>query len=209
MLSRSVSSLCNGCSHSCRALMSARRVWMFSDSSSSDFEDRGPPRSALARHLVGVQRPSPSARRLRSSRARISSLGGTESASNMGVRSLPGSQPVLLVLWDVDGTLVHTAGHGRYAFEEAYETVVGRPFEQNVPMRDAPTGRSPCRCSKATTTTCRACSRSSRLALEDRRERVAAEGGAYPGVPRRSPRCTSATTSSTRSSPATSPPTPR
>ena len=39
---------------------------------------------------------------------------------------------MLLVLWDVDGTLVHTGGHGRYAFEEAYETVVGRPFEQNV-----------------------------------------------------------------------------
>ena len=37
------------------------------------------------------------------------------------------------MLWDVDGTLVHTAGHGRYAFEEAYETVVGRRFEQNVP----------------------------------------------------------------------------
>jgi phosphoglycolate phosphatase-like HAD superfamily hydrolase len=32
---------------------------------------------------------------------------------------------VLLVLWDVDGTLVRTAGHGRYAFEDAYRTVVG------------------------------------------------------------------------------------
>jgi phosphoglycolate phosphatase-like HAD superfamily hydrolase len=36
---------------------------------------------------------------------------------------------VLLVLWDVDGTLVRTAGHGRYAFEEAFETVVGRTPE--------------------------------------------------------------------------------
>jgi phosphoglycolate phosphatase-like HAD superfamily hydrolase len=34
---------------------------------------------------------------------------------------------MLLVLWDVDGTLVHTAGHGRYAFEQAFERVVGRP----------------------------------------------------------------------------------
>jgi len=34
---------------------------------------------------------------------------------------------MLLVLWDVDGTLVRTAGHGRYAFEEAFEAVVGRP----------------------------------------------------------------------------------
>jgi phosphoglycolate phosphatase-like HAD superfamily hydrolase len=32
-------------------------------------------------------------------------------------------------LWDVDGTLVRTAGHGRYAFEEAFETVVGRTPE--------------------------------------------------------------------------------
>jgi phosphoglycolate phosphatase-like HAD superfamily hydrolase len=32
---------------------------------------------------------------------------------------------VLLVLWDVDGTLVHTAGHGRFAFEEAFRSVVG------------------------------------------------------------------------------------
>jgi phosphoglycolate phosphatase len=33
---------------------------------------------------------------------------------------------VLLVLWDVDGTLVRTAGHGRWAFEEAFQAVVGR-----------------------------------------------------------------------------------
>ncbi len=33
---------------------------------------------------------------------------------------------MLLVLWDVDGTLVRTAGHGRVAFEEAFQTVVGR-----------------------------------------------------------------------------------
>ena len=33
---------------------------------------------------------------------------------------------VLLVLWDIDGTLVDSAGHGRYAFEDAFGTVVGR-----------------------------------------------------------------------------------
>ena len=33
---------------------------------------------------------------------------------------------MLLVLWDIDGTLVHTASHGRFAFEEAFRTVVGR-----------------------------------------------------------------------------------
>src|SRR5918999_797619 len=69
---------------------------------------------------------------------------------------------MLLVLWDVDGTLVHTAGHGRFAFEEAYETVVGRPFEQNVPYA----GRT-----------------DRQIALEGRREQVAAEGRTYPGVP--------------------------
>jgi phosphoglycolate phosphatase-like HAD superfamily hydrolase len=32
---------------------------------------------------------------------------------------------VLLVLWDIDGTLVDSAGHGRHAFEEAFQEVMG------------------------------------------------------------------------------------
>jgi phosphoglycolate phosphatase-like HAD superfamily hydrolase len=32
-----------------------------------------------------------------------------------------------LVLWDIDGTLVNSAGYGRDAFAEAFEAVVGRP----------------------------------------------------------------------------------
>jgi phosphoglycolate phosphatase len=32
---------------------------------------------------------------------------------------------VLLVLWDIDGTLVDSAGHGRHAFEEAFAAVAG------------------------------------------------------------------------------------
>ena len=32
---------------------------------------------------------------------------------------------MLLVLWDIDGTLVDSAGHGRHAFEEAFADVVG------------------------------------------------------------------------------------
>jgi len=36
---------------------------------------------------------------------------------------------VLLVLWDIDGTLVDSAGHGRHAFEEAFRAVVGRDPE--------------------------------------------------------------------------------
>ena len=40
-----------------------------------------------------------------------------------------------LVLWDIDGTLVNTAGHGRAAFMQAFETVLGRaPDPDNVPM---------------------------------------------------------------------------
>jgi phosphoglycolate phosphatase-like HAD superfamily hydrolase len=40
-----------------------------------------------------------------------------------------------LVLWDIDGTLVHTAGHGRAAFAEAFERLVGRPpAHDGVPM---------------------------------------------------------------------------
>ncbi len=33
---------------------------------------------------------------------------------------------MLLVLWDVDGTLIHAGGHGARAFEEAFEAVTGR-----------------------------------------------------------------------------------
>ena len=32
---------------------------------------------------------------------------------------------MLLVLWDIDGTLVDSAGHGRRAFEEAFVEVLG------------------------------------------------------------------------------------
>ena len=37
---------------------------------------------------------------------------------------------MLLVLWDVDGTLVASGGHGRYAFEEAFHEVTGRTPER-------------------------------------------------------------------------------
>ena len=39
-----------------------------------------------------------------------------------------------LVLWDIDGTLVDTAGHGARAFGDAFEVVFGRPPEALVPM---------------------------------------------------------------------------
>jgi phosphoglycolate phosphatase-like HAD superfamily hydrolase len=41
---------------------------------------------------------------------------------------------VRLVLWDIDGTLVDTAGHGWGAFADAFEALFGRPAEGIVPM---------------------------------------------------------------------------
>jgi phosphoglycolate phosphatase-like HAD superfamily hydrolase len=41
---------------------------------------------------------------------------------------------VQLILWDIDGTLVTTAGHGRYAFFEAFQAVFGRPVEDDPPV---------------------------------------------------------------------------
>ena len=39
-----------------------------------------------------------------------------------------------LILWDIDGTLVSTAGHGRDAFFEAFEVVFGRAVEDDPPV---------------------------------------------------------------------------
>jgi phosphoglycolate phosphatase len=93
---------------------------------------------------------------------------------------------VLLVLWDVDGTLIDSADHGKRAFDDAYLEVVGRPFESSVDYAgrtdhqiamamleglDDPDGHL------------------SRLldrlvpALEARRELIREEGHVHPGVP--------------------------
>ncbi|HEV3377397.1 MAG TPA: HAD family hydrolase [Thermoleophilaceae bacterium] len=89
---------------------------------------------------------------------------------------------MLLVLWDIDGTLVDTAGHGRHAFEEAFETVLGRSPE---PVEYA--GRTDHQIALAMLAGER-----DRLphvldelagALELRKGTMAAEGHVYPGVP--------------------------
>jgi phosphoglycolate phosphatase-like HAD superfamily hydrolase len=88
---------------------------------------------------------------------------------------------VLLVLWDVDGTLVRTAGHGRYAFEEAFEAVVGR-----VPEPVDYAGRTDKQI--ALTMLAGEHEHLPRVleelagALELRKERMREEGYAYPGV---------------------------
>ena len=92
------------------------------------------------------------------------------------------AQAVLLVLWDIDGTLVDTAGHGRHAFQEAFEAVVGRP-----PGRVEFAGRTDHEIALAMLEGER--ERLPRLleelaaALEVRKDAMRREGHAYPGVP--------------------------
>jgi phosphoglycolate phosphatase-like HAD superfamily hydrolase len=86
-----------------------------------------------------------------------------------------------LVLWDVDGTLVDTAGHGRFAFEEAFRTVVGRD-----PVRVDYAGRTDHQI--ALTMLDGKHDHLPRVleelagALEARKEALREEGHAYPGV---------------------------
>lgn len=93
-----------------------------------------------------------------------------------------------LALWDIDGTLVNTAGHGRQAFIEAFEAVFARPpADGPVPMAgrtdhaialdllerngvDEAEGHLPRMFEEL------------HLALEARRERMAREGCPQPGV---------------------------
>jgi phosphoglycolate phosphatase-like HAD superfamily hydrolase len=88
---------------------------------------------------------------------------------------------VLLVLWDVDGTLVDTAGHGRFAFEEAFRTVVGRD-----PVRVDYAGRTDHQIALTMLDGKR--DHLPRVleelagALEARKEAIRHEGHAYPGV---------------------------
>ncbi len=88
---------------------------------------------------------------------------------------------MLLVLWDIDGTLVDTAGHGRFAFEEAFRAVVGREpvpvdyagrtdHQIALTMLDGERDHLPRMLEELA------------AALEARREAVRLEGHAYPGV---------------------------
>ena len=88
---------------------------------------------------------------------------------------------MLLVLWDIDGTLVDTAGHGRFAFNEAFEAVVGRTPEEvdfagrtdhqiALTMLGGERAQLPRVLEELAG------------ALEARKEAMRAEGYAYPGV---------------------------
>jgi phosphoglycolate phosphatase-like HAD superfamily hydrolase len=89
---------------------------------------------------------------------------------------------VLLVLWDVDGTLVHSASHGRYAFEEAFQEVVGR-----APERVDYAGRTDHQIALSMLNGehehLPAVLEQLVIKLERRQDAMAAEGHVYPGVP--------------------------
>ncbi|MBD0281366.1 MAG: haloacid dehalogenase-like hydrolase [Thermoleophilaceae bacterium] len=89
---------------------------------------------------------------------------------------------MLLVLWDIDGTLVDSAGHGKHAFEEAFEAVMGRPpgpvefagrtdHQIALAMLDHEREALPRLLDRLAT------------ALEARKEAMRRDGHAYPGVP--------------------------
>ena len=89
---------------------------------------------------------------------------------------------MLLVLWDVDGTLVDSAGHGRHAFEEAFDEVVGgvpdwveyagrTDHEIALAMLNGSSEHLPAVLDQLV----------ERLAA--RKAAIAAEGHVYPGVP--------------------------
>ena len=89
---------------------------------------------------------------------------------------------VILVLWDIDGTLVDTAGHGRHAFQEAFEAVMGR---QPEPVEFA--GRTDHQIALAMLDRDREALprllEELAAALEARKEAMRRDGHAYPGVP--------------------------
>jgi phosphoglycolate phosphatase len=89
---------------------------------------------------------------------------------------------VLLVLWDIDGTLVDSAGHGRHAFEEAFQAVVGRApdwveyagrtdHQIALSMLNGSSEHLPAVLEQLA------------VKLEARKDAIAAEGHVYPGVP--------------------------
>ena len=88
---------------------------------------------------------------------------------------------MLLVLWDIDGTLVDSAGHGRFAFEEAFQEVVGR-----VPEWVEYAGRTDHQIAlsmlNGSARQLPAVLNQLEARLAERRDAIAAEGHIYPGV---------------------------
>ena len=79
-----------------------------------------------------------------------------------------------LVLWDIDGTLVHTAGYGRDAFGEAFAAIFGRPADLTSVSMGGRTDHDIATEVLAELT----------VALETRRGDMAQQGSATPGARR-------------------------
>lgn len=89
---------------------------------------------------------------------------------------------MLLVLWDIDGTLVDSAGHGRHAFEDAFRVVVGGEPEwvEYAGRTDHQIAMSMLNGSYDHLS---ALLDQLAAKLAERSDAIAAEGHVYPGVP--------------------------
>jgi len=94
-----------------------------------------------------------------------------------------------LVLWDIDGTLVHTAGHGRDAFSAAFGAIFGRPADLTTVSMGGRTDHDIATEVLATAGVADGAAHIPRmldelgLALGAVRERIAEEGHVTPGAP--------------------------
>ena len=94
-----------------------------------------------------------------------------------------------LVLWDIDGTLVHTAGHGRDAFSAAFAAIFGRPADLTAVSMGGRTDHDIATEVLATGGVADGAAHIPRmldelgLALGAVRERIAEEGHVTPGAP--------------------------
>jgi phosphoglycolate phosphatase-like HAD superfamily hydrolase len=89
---------------------------------------------------------------------------------------------MLLVLWDIDGTLVNSAGHGRRAFEDAFRVVVGREPEW-VDYAGRTDHQIAMSMLNGSSDDLPALLDLLAVKLAERKELIAAEGHVYPGVP--------------------------
>ncbi|MBN1527924.1 MAG: haloacid dehalogenase-like hydrolase [Thermoleophilaceae bacterium] len=89
---------------------------------------------------------------------------------------------MLLVLWDIDGTLVDGAGHGRHAFDDAYRAVTGREPAGQVQMAGRTDRMIAMSMLDGDDTAVTPMLAELERALAEREERIRAEGRALPGA---------------------------
>jgi phosphoglycolate phosphatase-like HAD superfamily hydrolase len=89
---------------------------------------------------------------------------------------------VLLVLWDIDGTLVDGAGHGRHAFDDAYRAVTGREPPGRVEMAGRTDRMIAMSMLDGDDTSLSPMLTELERALAEREHRIRAEGRALPGA---------------------------